>query len=232
MAGKSLTTCALLLLACIAFIAVPATCDQTSPDPLIKPLSRTRPAGFPSEEEANATAQRWIETSEALFRMAKNARKERSASHDKVSNRRMLDSAPTCDCDYHAGGCTISKPAPEGMACKCSYDLFWTCSGTVVTCSGTSSPFCQTPDSSIGSCYEGGGDCGGYKDTCDCDYHPGGCRISKTAPGGTACHCSYEGAWTCGGSVTMCRDSNAQNCITPDNSVSSCNQGGGDCGGY
>jgi ribonucleoside-diphosphate reductase alpha chain len=41
-----------------------------------------------------------------------------------------------------------------------------------------------------------------------------------------------EGAWTCGGSVTMCRDSNAQNCITPDNSVSSCNQGGGDCGGY
>ena len=228
MADKSRNTStftALILLACVAFAAVPATCNES-----IKSSTRVRPAGFPSEEEANATAQRWIETSEALFDMARRAlKKNATALH---GGRRMLDSAPSCDCDYHAGGCTISKPAPEGMACKCSYDYGWTCSGSVVTCSGTTSPFCQTPDKSIGSCSQGGGDCGGYKDSCDCDYHAGGCTISSVAPGGTACHCSYKGAWTCGGSVTKCRDSTAQNCITPDKSVSSCNQGGGDCGGY
>jgi hypothetical protein len=24
-----------------------------------------------------------------------------------------------CDCDYHPGGCAISRPAPSGNACKC-----------------------------------------------------------------------------------------------------------------
>lgn len=51
MADKSLNTStftALIMLACIAFVAVlPATCNE-----IIKSSTRVRPAGFPSEEEA------------------------------------------------------------------------------------------------------------------------------------------------------------------------------------
>ena len=87
--------------------------------------------------------------------------------------------------------------------------------------------------SNLSSCYQGGGNCWGYDDTaCDCNYHPGGCTISKVAPAGSACKCLYVGAWTCRGFVTHCKDASANNCIYPDNSEGSCKQGGGDCGGY
>ena len=69
-----------------------------------------------------------------------------------------------CDCDYHPGGCVVSKPAPEGQACKCSYKGAWTCGGSVTACSDSSSPLCTNPDTSKAACALGGGDCKGYAD--------------------------------------------------------------------
>lgn len=138
-----------------------------------------------------------------------------------------------CDCDYHPGGCTISKPAPAGYACDCSYKGAWTCGGSTVTCLDDQSPYCKAPDKSIDSCVQGGGDCQGYKNvTCDCDYHKGGCTISKAAVPNTACKCSYKGFWTCGGKIDKCKDFSSPHCLSPDKSKQSCLQGQGDCGGY
>ena len=67
---------------------------------------------------------------------------------------------------------------------------------------------------------------------CDCDYHPGGCSISFPARNGSACQCSYKGAWTCGGSEVPCSDPSDPRCAAPDFSLRSCLLGGGDCGGY
>jgi hypothetical protein len=67
---------------------------------------------------------------------------------------------------------------------------------------------------------------------CDCDYHSGGCSISLKAPAGTACHCIYKGAWTCGGRLTQCSNPNSYYCSNPDYSVHSCLIGNGDCEGY
>ncbi|MCW8931711.1 MAG: hypothetical protein OQL19_15945 [Gammaproteobacteria bacterium] len=138
-----------------------------------------------------------------------------------------------CDCDYHPGGCSISKAAPTGFACDCSYKGAWTCGGQNVTCLDEQSPYCKAPDTSIQSCAQGGGDCQGYKSiTCDCDYHKGGCTISKAAVPNTACKCKYKGAWTCGGDIDKCKDFSSQYCKSPDKSKLSCLQGQGDCGGY
>ena len=137
----------------------------------------------------------------------------------------------SCDCDYHPGGCSISRAAPSGMACKCFYKWFWTCGGTVVQCRDPSSNVCRNPDESVSSCTQGSGDCEGYK-TCDCDYHPGGCTISRASPPNTACRCVYKGAWTCRGEVTWCKNKASPLCTHPDTSVYSCILGGGDCSGY
>ena len=139
----------------------------------------------------------------------------------------------TCDCDYHPGGCSISKTPPPNTACRCVYKGFWTCGGDITRCRDFDSPYCKNPDTSVNTCIMGGGDCDGYKAAkCDCDYHPGGCSISLVAPANTACKCIYKGAWTCGGEVVRCLDSNSQYCKTPDKSVQSCFQGNGDCEGY
>ena len=102
MACKSSVLFLMTLAIAIAF----ASCDQyKNASSLV-----VRPAGFPSEAEAEAAAQRWIETSEALFDMARKASKEwnitASKSVGSSGSRRMLASSavPTCDCDYHAGG--------------------------------------------------------------------------------------------------------------------------------
>ena len=75
-------------------------------------------------------------------------------------------------------GCTIKDdnqaPAP-GLACKCHYDDGWknekhgdtagksTCTGEVVSCrDGALNRKCMEPDSSLDSCYQGGGNCGDY----------------------------------------------------------------------
>jgi len=139
-----------------------------------------------------------------------------------------------CDCDYHPGGCSISKAAPNGAACKCEYKGGFTCGGDVVSCLGPeSSALCVAPDMGPASCIIGGGDCGGYSgnDDCDCDYHAGGCSISKAAPEHTACKCSYKGGFTCGGDIVHCSESSAL-CVAPDTSLASCKIGGGDCDGY
>jgi hypothetical protein len=77
------------------------------------------------------------------------------------------------------------------------------------------------------SVVSGGGSC-----NCDCDYHPGGCVISKLAPVGKACKCTYKGGWTCGGSTVACKSATSPYCKRPDTTVNSCKQGGGDCDGY
>ena len=135
-----------------------------------------------------------------------------------------------CDCDYHPGGCSISRAAFTGSACQCKYLGGWTCGGSIVKCRDSSSQYCKNPDRSYNSCLQGGGDCEGYP--CDCDYHPGGCKISKLPAADSACKCVYKGAWTCGGSVTSCVDATSQYCKKPDYTKKTCEQGNGDCGGY
>lgn len=70
----------------------------------------------------------------------------------------------TCRCDYHKGGCAVAEPAPAGSACKCTYlPLLWTCRGDLTTCKSSNDLKCQSPDTTLRSCQQGGGDCGGYK---------------------------------------------------------------------
>jgi len=76
---------------------------------------------------------------------------------------------------------------------------------------------------------------GGNADSCscDCDYHPGGCRISFPSPRGRACKCNYKTLqWTCSGSVVGCKNGAAPNCAMPDSTLTSCRNGGGDCDAY
>lgn len=102
------------------------------------------------------------------------------------------------DCDYHPGGCSISKAAPPGTACKCVYKGAWTCGGDVVRCGNPKSPLCAAPSKGPAACVLGGGDCGGYSGSsdCDCDYKgkglfkSSGCKIVKAArEGRTQAHC-------------------------------------------
>ncbi|OWA53225.1 hypothetical protein BV898_17658 [Hypsibius exemplaris] len=67
--------------------------------------------------------------------------------------------AEACDCDYHSGGCTISRPAAAGNNCKCIYKGAWTCRGIEVGCS---SGWPCEQSTSRSACLAGGGDCGGY----------------------------------------------------------------------
>jgi len=65
---------------------------------------------------------------------------------------------------------------------------------------------------------------------CECDYRIGGCRVSTPPPAGYACHCKYQGYWTCGAMLHKCEDE--ASCPAGCTSKSCCKQGGGDCGGY
>merc|ERR1712168_860766 len=69
-----------------------------------------------------------------------------------------------CDCDYHSGGCTISKSAQPGFKCRCVYKGFWTCSGHEIGCDNheASMDHCIGNCYNPACCYSGGGDCGGY----------------------------------------------------------------------
>jgi|GEM_PF-2793004 len=73
---------------------------------------------------------------------------------------------------------------------------------------------------------------GPIRNDCSCNYHKGGCTIAEPAPAQRACKCRYMGFWTCRGDVTNCQNSSSAKCNAPDGSKESCNQGGGDCGGY
>ena len=52
----------------------------------------------------------------------------------------------------------------SGCACKCIYELGWTCSGQDANCKDPTSDLCKNPDNSKAACEQGGGDCGGYTD--------------------------------------------------------------------
>lgn len=67
---------------------------------------------------------------------------------------------------------------------------------------------------------------------CDCNHYSGGCKISKPAPKGRACKCVYKGFWTCTGHIRSCSNPSNHYCQNPDKSIFSCEQGGGNCGGY
>ena len=138
----------------------------------------------------------------------------------------------TCDCGYALDGCFISKSPPRNIACKCIHELPGTCTGTIVQCLNTSSKYCISPDTTYNSCFQGDGNCEGYKSaSCDCTYEEGGCVISHAPPPNAACHCKNEG-FTCRGGITRCRDPDNTYCTNPDSSKNTCLLGGGNCGGY
>jgi len=66
--------------------------------------------------------------------------------------------------------------------------------------------------------------------SCDCSYSLGGCKVSKAPPAGYACHCRYQGYWTCGAVLKKCSD--GDECPAGCTSKDCCKKGGGDCGGY
>jgi hypothetical protein len=138
-----------------------------------------------------------------------------------------------CDCNYHSGGCTIARPPPPGKACRCYMtEAPYTCGGRLNTCRNPQSQYCLRPDTSIGSCVQGNGDCGGYaQQQCDCKYESGGCYISQQAPANTACKCTYHNLqFRCTGEVVKCRAEIDLDCRAPTIDRGSCWQGGGDCG--
>ena len=139
-----------------------------------------------------------------------------------------------CKCDHKAGGCLISKASQSNnTACKCSKISPFICKGEVVHCLNTTSKYCQFPDTSYHSCFQGKGDCVGYTSaSCDCQYAKGGCIISKPSPHNAACRCIYNILGPCRGELSRCRDPSNQLCLNPDASKSSCLLGGGNCGGY
>jgi len=78
----------------------------------------------------------------------------------------LISTEETCDCSYRSkkwyggGGCIITKAAPKFKACKCSYAA-WSCTGKVILCLASQGA-CNQPDTTIKSCQQGRGDCGGY----------------------------------------------------------------------
>lgn len=69
-----------------------------------------------------------------------------------------------CDCSYKfwRAGCVVKKPAPTDMACYCSRKFF-SCKGWVVKCTNQNSGSCHEPGTSFSDCYQGRGNCGGYR---------------------------------------------------------------------
>jgi hypothetical protein len=107
---------------------------------------------------------------------------------------------------YPSGFATEPRTRPQ-----CYMGLYSSCYGTFELKTDSKSPYSQY---------------------CDCKYLSGGCSISIAPPSGTACKCSYDFLFTCGGKVVGCSDPNSDYCAYPDISKRSCNLGGGDCGGY
>jgi hypothetical protein len=69
------------------------------------------------------------------------------------------------------------------------------------------------------------------RSSCNCEFRRSGCAISVAAPAGTACRCHYE-LGICSGTLVPCVDPQSPSCRQPDQSRASCDQGGGNCGGY
>ena len=71
-----------------------------------------------------------------------------------------------------------------------------------------------------------------YLNTCDCEYHKGGCTLSTPAPRYKTCKCKYKGGWTCGGELVHACNRTSPYCVNPDLEAHTCVLGNGDCGGY
>lgn len=139
----------------------------------------------------------------------------------------------SCQCEDSKNGCVITSAAPRGMACKCERTLLLKCQGIVVNCHDTNSWHCQTPDISVYSCLQGGGDCNGYNnEACDCSYNSGGCVVTKAPISNSSCNCVLKDALKCVGSITLCKDTKSTFCKRPDTSINTCILGGGNCNGY
>ncbi|XP_078500283.1 uncharacterized protein LOC144755347 [Lissotriton helveticus] len=134
----------------------------------------------------------------------------------------------SCNCVFSAGGCMIAATPPPNMACYCTLNTV-NCVGQVQQCAQSNAYYCINPDTSLGTCLQGEGNCNAYSDSCDCTYYPGGCRISSPSIAHTACKCLYTSAWSCGGIIVKCKEATSAKCITPDTSKESCLQGDGAC---
>merc|ERR1712117_454434 len=74
----------------------------------------------------------------------------------------VVGGKPSCDCDYHPGGCIISVSPPEGFKCRCVYKGAWTCGGYAVGCDPDEMDYCNGKCYGQKCCKLGGGDCQGY----------------------------------------------------------------------
>eukprot|EP00116_Pleurobrachia_bachei_P003146 sb/3463408/ len=99
-----------------------------------------------------------------------------------------------CECGKEGDGCKITSPSPNSTACHCRRYTNGQCRGHSTLCPSTPQS-CATPDTSLSSCLLGGGNCSGYGNECECEYHGSGCRVKKPAPKGSACRCRTESSW-------------------------------------
>nr|AXS67854.1 persuasin 1 [Lissotriton helveticus]AXS67859.1 persuasin 1 [Lissotriton helveticus] len=153
------------------------------------------------------------------------------SSHRKDGlRRRAVDS---CNCVYKNGGCVISAAPPPNKACTCILSKK-TCVGKIRNCVQPNAFFCTYPDTSLGTCLQGAGNCEGYSERCDCEYiyHwfvSDSCKITVPAIPRTACECGKTGWFTCGGKIVLCKNQYSIFCDKPGTTVESCLQGGWNC---
>merc|ERR1719186_766330 len=124
--------------------------------------------------------------------------------------------------DRDWGCCTYSYPCREkGGDCDSDYH----CEGSLVCGADNCQSIHRYAQPYADYCVKPG------KADCDCDYwySNGGCQISKAAPPGYKCYCSYRGFWTCSGWATQCES--YESCPGYCSTSTCCNQGGGDCDG-
>lgn len=106
----------------------------------------------------------------------------------------VITQTPSCNCSFKRNGCTVSWPAPAGLACHCN--LAFGCTGIPVACEDPFSPFCTTPGTARENCLQGGGNCEGYlADVCRINVGPiwSQTHANQICPG----TCSPQiGSWT------------------------------------
>uniref|UniRef100_A0A8C5Q6A0 Uncharacterized protein n=1 Tax=Leptobrachium leishanense TaxID=445787 RepID=A0A8C5Q6A0_9ANUR len=128
------------------------------------------------------------------------------------------------------GGCRISNPALHGEACMClkiSFLFVDICYGKDVPCVQENSPVCTNPDSTLASCLQGRGDCGGYSSRCGCSIKwSWGCKLTSAPPANSACKCSRN-LFKCSSKIVPCKEPTSKFCKSPDLSQETCEQGGG-----
>ncbi|XP_078503464.1 uncharacterized protein LOC144762181 [Lissotriton helveticus] len=150
------------------------------------------------------------------------------SSHRKIGlHRRAVDS---CNCVYQNGGCVIAAAPPRNKACTCILNKK-TCVGKIRKCVQPDAFFCTYPDTSLGTCLQGAGDCEGYSDRCHCEYvykWLAGCKITVPAIPHTACQCRI-GWITCDGKIGLCKNQHSTFCDKPDTTKESCYMGSGSC---